>query len=171
MIHLSPHTVVLLTVLLFICYASNVHAFGAGNIPSLAAIEGTNFRHGDIEDHLATLLMTAGSSFFSKITGGKKFDGLAIKRVYFGNWLRDYSQAIDIGTLSRGVSPELIRIVLWIMAFTEFGYGTNEFEVTMDRLGVYRAEEHIDNPKGYGEGIDARMYDKRLRGPVDLVGA
>ncbi|KAF5093717.1 hypothetical protein D0Z03_002306 [Geotrichum reessii] len=111
--------------------------------------------------------MTTGSSLFSKITGGKKFDGLAIKRVYFGNWLRDYSQAIDIGTLSRGISPEIIRIVLWIMAFTEFGYGTKEFEVTIDRLGVYRAEEHIDNPKGYGEGIDARMYDKRLRGPVD----
>ena len=27
--------------------------------------------------------------------------------------------------------------------------------------------EHIDNPKGYGEGEDARKYDPRLRGPVD----
>ena len=25
--------------------------------------------------------------------------------------------------------------------------GTKEFEVTMDRLGCYRPEEHIDNPK------------------------
>lgn len=24
--------------------------------------------------------------------------------------------------------------------------------------------EHIDNPKGYGEGEDARNYDRRLRG-------
>lgn len=24
--------------------------------------------------------------------------------------------------------------------------------------------EHIDNPKGYGEGEDPRKYDKRLRG-------
>lgn len=24
--------------------------------------------------------------------------------------------------------------------------------------------EHIDNPKGYGEGEDARKYDARLRG-------
>ncbi|KAF5098905.1 hypothetical protein D0Z03_001124 [Geotrichum reessii] len=141
-------------------------AFGAGNIPSLAAVEGVNFRHGDIEDTLATLVMTSGS-FFSKLTGGKKFNNLAIKRVYFGNWLRDYSQAIDVGTLSKNISPELIRIILWIMAFTEFGYGTEEFEVTSDRLGVYRAEEHIDNPKGYAEGEDARTYDKRLRGPVD----
>lgn len=142
------------------------YAFGAGNIPSLAAVEGINFRHGDIEDTLATLVMSHGS-FLSKLTGGKKFDGLAIKQVYFGNWLRDYSQAIDLGTLTKGISPELIRIVLWIMAFTEFGYGTEEFEVTSEKLGVYRAEEHIDNPKGYGEGLDPRQYDKRLRGPVN----
>lgn len=145
---------------------SGANAFGAGNIPSLAAIEGTNFRHGDIEDTLATLVMSSGS-FLSRLTGGKKFDDLAIKQVYFGNWLRDYSQAIDLGTLTKGINPELIRIVLWIMAFGEFGYGTNEFEVTSEKLGVYRAEEHIDNPKGYGEGLDARDYDKRLRGPVD----
>lgn len=143
------------------------YAFGAGNIPSLAAIEGVNFRHGDIEDTLASLIMSSSGSIFSRLTGGKKFDGLAIKQVYFGNWLRDYSQAIDLGTLTKGVSPELIRIILWIMAFTEFGYGTNEFEVTSERLGVYRAEEHIDNPKGYGEGYDAPSYDERLRGPVD----
>jgi hypothetical protein len=29
-----------------------------------------------------------------------------------------------------------------------FGLGTREFEVTRDRLGCYRPEEHIDNPKG-----------------------
>jgi len=28
--------------------------------------------------------------------------------------------------------------------------------------------EHIDNPKGYGDGEDARKYDPRLRGPVDV---
>ena len=35
--------------------------------------------------------------------------------------------------------------------------------------GAYprRPEDHIDNPKGYGEGVDARQYDRRLRGPVD----
>ena len=27
--------------------------------------------------------------------------------------------------------------------------------------------EHIDNPKGYGEGEDARRYHPKLRGPVD----
>ena len=50
-----------------------------------------------------------------------------------------------------------------------FGYATDEFEVTEARLGVYRPEEHIDNPLGYAEGDDARKYDPRLRGPVDPV--
>jgi hypothetical protein len=48
-----------------------------------------------------------------------------------------------------------------------FGYGTGEFEVTSERLGCYRPEEHIDNPKDYADNIDARQYDRRLRGPVD----
>ena len=47
------------------------------------------------------------------------------------------------------------------------GYATEEFEVTDERLGVYRPEEHIDNPLGYADGQDARKYDPRLRGPVD----
>lgn len=50
-----------------------------------------------------------------------------------------------------------------------FGYATEEFEVTEERLGVYRPEEHIDNPLGYADGIDARKMDPRLRGPVDPV--
>lgn len=28
-------------------------------------------------------------------------------------------------------------------------------------------EEHIDNPKDYADNLDAREYDRRLRGPVD----
>jgi hypothetical protein len=47
------------------------------------------------------------------------------------------------------------------------GYATEEFEVTEERLGVYRPEEHIDNPLGYADGQDARQFDTRLRGPVD----
>lgn len=48
-----------------------------------------------------------------------------------------------------------------------FGYGTNEFEVTADRLGCYRPEDHIDNPKDYADNLDATEYDTRLRGLVD----
>ncbi|KAL8732439.1 MAG: hypothetical protein Q9181_003959 [Wetmoreana brouardii] len=148
-----------------------------GVLPSIARIEGQNWRHGDIEDTLLNILM-------SRAAGGKKFSKLDVKRVYFGNWLRDYSQAVDVGTV-KYVSAEAIRILLWVLGFMSFGYGTKEFEVTTDRLGCYRPEEHIDNPKDvrlqtpdaqgmqntdpqqYADNIDARQYDRRLRGPVD----
>jgi Heterokaryon incompatibility protein Het-C len=48
----------------------------------------------DIEDTLLAILMTRAS-------GGKKFSKLDVKRVYFGNWLRDYSQAVDVYCLSK----------------------------------------------------------------------
>lgn len=40
----------------------------------------------------------------------KKFNKMAVMRVYFGNWLRDYSQAVDLGTI-KNVSYEAIRLV------------------------------------------------------------
>lgn len=102
----------------------------------------------------------------ARVAGGKKFDKLMVSRVYFGNWLRDYSQAIDVGTV-KSVSAEAIRLLLCILGFLTFGYGSREFEVTTERLGCYRPEEHIDNPKNYADNIDARQYDRRLRGPID----
>ncbi|EGP92648.1 uncharacterized protein MYCGRDRAFT_98224 [Zymoseptoria tritici IPO323] len=148
-----------LLALVVILYAAPAHAFGAGNIASTSKIEGGNWRHGDIEDTLLTLLT-------ARAMGGKKFSKLDVKRVYFGNWLRDYSQAVDVGTV-KYVSAEAIRILLWVLGFMSFGYGTGEFEVTRDRLGCYRPEEHIDNPKDYADNLDARQYDTRLRGPID----
>ncbi|KAL2824731.1 heterokaryon incompatibility protein Het-C-domain-containing protein [Aspergillus cavernicola] len=148
-----------LLLLLFVCFSVKVHAFGAGNIASISKIEGQNWRHGDIEDALLTLLM-------ARVAGGRKFSKLDVQRVYFGNWLRDYSQAVDVGTV-KYVSAEAIRILLWVLGFLSFGYGTKEFEVTTERLGCYEPTEHIDNPLGYAEGEDARNYDRRLRGPVD----
>ena len=102
----------------------------------------------------------------ARVAGGENFDKLMVSRVYFGNWLRDYSQAIDVGTV-KSVSAEAIRLLLSILGFLTFGYGSREFEVTADRLGCYRPEEHIDNPKNYADNEDARQYDPRLRGPVD----
>ena len=90
---------------------------------------------------------------------------MMIKRVYFGNWLRDYSQALDVGTLSK-CQADTLRILVWILSFLGFGYATAEFEVTPERLGVYRPEEHIDNPRDYADNQDARKFDSRLRGPV-----
>ncbi|KAF2427273.1 Het-C-domain-containing protein [Tothia fuscella] len=142
--------------LCFLFFAPGVFGFGAGNIGSISKVEGVNWRHGDIEDTLLTLMMSRS----------KKFSKLDVKRVYFGNWLRDYSQAVDVGTVKM-VSAEAIRLLLWILGFLSFGYATKEFEVTRDRLGCYRPEEHIDNPKDYADNIDARQYDTRLRAPID----
>ncbi|KAK7746956.1 hypothetical protein SLS53_002144 [Cytospora paraplurivora] len=121
-----------------------------------AQVEGVNWRHGDIEDVLKTIAFLHG----------KKWTTMMVKRTYFGNWLRDYSQAIDVGSL-KGVNAATIRILVWVLSFMSFGYATQEFEVTEERLGVYRPEEHIDNPLGYADNLDARKWDKRLRGPVD----
>ncbi|KIX08312.1 uncharacterized protein Z518_02968 [Rhinocladiella mackenziei CBS 650.93] len=144
--------VLILCLALFTCRA---HAFGAGNIASISAVEGKNWRHGDIEDVLKTVACIRHH----------KWNSMMIKRVYFGNWLRDYSQAMDTGALKKA-QPETIRILVWLLSFLGFGYATAEFEVTSERLGVYRPEEHIDNPKDYNDNEDARKYDVRLRGPV-----
>jgi hypothetical protein len=53
------------------------------------------------------------------------------------------SQAMDVGTL-KSLPADTIRILVWILSFLTFGYATAEFEVTSDRLGVYRPEEHIE---------------------------
>lgn len=155
---ISPHLPLLLLVAV-IFLARPAHAFGAGNIGSISKVEGVNWRHGDIEDTLLTLITARAWS-------GRKFSKMDVKRVYFGNWLRDYSQAVDVGAV-KFVSAEAVRLLIWVLGFMSFGYGTGEFEVTRDRLGCYRPEEHIDNPKDYADNIDARQYDRRLRGPVD----
>ncbi|KAI0862490.1 heterokaryon incompatibility Het-C [Xylaria cubensis] len=141
--------------LILVLMPAKAAAFGAGNIPSIAQVEGHNWRHGDIEDMLKTIAFLHG----------KKWTTLLVQRTYFGNWLRDYSQAVDVGSL-KGVNAETIRILVWVLSFLANGYATEEFEVTAERLGVYRPEEHIDNPLGYADGKDAREFDPRLRGPV-----
>lgn len=82
------------------------------------------------------------------------------------NWLRDYSQAVDIAGLKKLQLQTIINLCM-ALGFLAHGYATNEFEVTPERLGVYLPTEHIDNPKGYGDGEDARKYHPKLRGPVD----
>lgn len=61
----------------------------------------------------------------------------------------------------------LLTSQVWVLSFMANGYATEEFEVTEERLGVYRPEEHIDNPRGYADDKDAREFDPRLRGPVN----
>lgn len=118
-----------LCVAVFVLILPQAQAFGAGNIASISTVEGRNWRHGDIEDTLKGLAHLRGY----------KWSSMNIKRVYFGNWLRDYSQAVDVGSL-KGVPAETIRLLLWVLAFMTFGYCTAEFEVTAERLGCYRPE-------------------------------
>lgn len=47
---------VVFVVFAFCLSDKGVYAFGAGNIPSFAYMEGKAFRHGDIEDTLSELL-------------------------------------------------------------------------------------------------------------------
>ncbi|KAJ7740023.1 heterokaryon incompatibility protein HET-C [Mycena maculata] len=164
----SSITFLFLLVLFFLCLSeSGVYAFGAGNIPSFAYMEGRAFRHGDIEDALAELIKRGSAgALASMLSRGHKFGGVDIKRVYFGNWLRDYSQAVDIATLKK-VQIQTILNLCMVLGFMAHGYATAEFEVTAERLGVYLPTEHIDNPKGYGAGEDPRKYHPALRGPVD----
>ncbi|GAA5913792.1 hypothetical protein JCM5296_002869 [Sporobolomyces johnsonii] len=148
-----------------LCFLPSVHAFGAGNIPAWAFLEHKAFRHGDIEDVLAELIKKSGG-FLGR---GSAWGGLDIKRVYFGNWLRDYSQAMDIAGLTKLSKQTIINLIM-ALGFLAHGYATGEFEVTEERLGVYLCTEHIDNPKGYAAdqpGGDARLVDPRLRPPVD----
>ncbi|CAE6412941.1 unnamed protein product [Rhizoctonia solani] len=175
-------TTTFLVVALLCALVPNVAAFGAGDIPDYAYLNDKAFRHGDIESILSQLSKNVGSSGFgggvagilvgvakAALRGGKgdRFTSLDVKRVYFGNWLRDYSQAMDIAGLSKLTAQSLITVVS-VLGFMTFGFATEEFEITPDRLGVYLPVEHIDNPKGYAEKEgDARQFHPKLRPPVD----
>ncbi|KAM5485017.1 hypothetical protein MaudMau93_005556 [Microsporum audouinii] len=75
----NPTTTILLIAVLLVVLPARVEAFGAGNIASVSAIEGKNWRHGDIEDVIKTLAFIKGHKWTTNM----------VKRVYFGNWLRD----------------------------------------------------------------------------------
>ncbi|ETW86830.1 hypothetical protein HETIRDRAFT_121390 [Heterobasidion irregulare TC 32-1] len=171
-------TLLLLTVLVVLLPAE-AYAFGAGDIPDFSYLNDKAFRHGDIENILTELLKSTGSTaagggllefaqtILSAGSGGSKFNKGDVKKVYFGNWLRDYSQAMDIAGLQK-LSADTLVLIVAVLGFMTFGFATEEFEVTAERLGVYLPVEHIDNPKGYAEKEgDARQFHPKLRPPVD----
>ena len=55
--------------------------------------------------------------------------GCKVPNVQWLIFSRDYSQALDVGTLSKGLDSPTIRILVWILGFMSFGYATGEFEV------------------------------------------
>lgn len=137
---MHPSTLIILAVVV-VLFASPVDAFGAGFVPQGSSAKGTNFRHGDI----------LYSVYFLKHA-----HATMIRGIYFGNWLRDFSQLMDRKALEV-VPEEILRAVVAIFAYIQFGYTTAEFEVTQERLGYYRPEEHIDNPKGYEGGTYTQL--------------
>ncbi|KAF3765356.1 heterokaryon incompatibility Het-C [Cryphonectria parasitica EP155] len=147
-----------LLILIFLCLllVRPAAAFGAGEVPAGSEFKGMVWRHGDLADILKYL----PSSFLT----GYRFTKLQRKQVYFGNWLRDFSQVIDT-TCLENVPEAILRAIVSVLAFMEFGFATDEFDVTRERLGCYTHVEHIDNPSGYPD--NAQDIDGRLRGPVD----
>jgi hypothetical protein len=71
---LSSSQIILLCAVGIVLLAKPAHAFGAGNIGSTSKIEGQNWRHGDLEDTLLTIVA-------ARAMGGKKFGKLDVKRV------------------------------------------------------------------------------------------
>jgi len=124
---------IMLLALLVVAFASPAHAFGAGYVAQGSSQQGINYRHGDILMNVYFL---------------KHVHLTIVRQIYFGNWLRDFSQLIDRKAIELVPEP-ILRAVVAIFAHIQFGYSTKEFEVTPERLGCYRPEEHIDNPSGY----------------------
>ncbi len=105
---------------------------------------------------------------FNASAASPPFSEDELKRIYFGNWERDHSQAICPALVRApgapwytGFSRDALKSVIRIMAKMKFGMSST-FNVTRSNLGVYRSEEHIDNPFGLtdADDIDAAFNDE-----------
>lgn len=79
-----------------------------------------------------------------------------------GNWLRDYSQAMDIAGLKK-LSKQTILNLIMGLGFLAHGYATGEFEVTEERLGVCTFL-----PRRRARLTDVRPSDGAYRQPQGL---
>ncbi|KDR72336.1 hypothetical protein GALMADRAFT_143181 [Galerina marginata CBS 339.88] len=121
--------------------------FGAGKVGE--ELKGHAFLHGG-----QTLLKIAGVAFTKR----------EVDAIYFGNWLRDYSQAMDIvglgmfGEGGKAEAKDAILLVIQVLSFMSFGFATREFKVTFNKLGVYSHAEHIDNPTSAASFYHTHVY-------------
>lgn len=81
-------------------------AFGPGKLAKSSALNNHAWLHGDI----SLLLLALPKSFLE----GENYAFTELERlqIYFGNWLRDYSQIIDVKLLSLGIPESLLRAVV-----------------------------------------------------------
>jgi hypothetical protein len=63
----SSQYVLLVAIAILVLLPAGADAFGAGNIASISKIEGKNWRHGDIEDMLATVACLKGHKWKSNM--------------------------------------------------------------------------------------------------------
>jgi len=132
------------------------------NDPNREAFEaGSHDGHGHSHQTISWVLQDFG------------FSRQDVDAVYFGNWLRDYSQVVDPkitrapdmpkqfpALLSRQSWTELVD-VLAVKKFPDLRMRhPQEMKVTTEKLGVYRPSEHIDNPLVVDPAIpDPRALD------------
>jgi uncharacterized protein involved in type VI secretion and phage assembly len=134
--------------------------FGAGLGEHHKERPNSSFGHQSIEQALKQL-------------GGIYKDSDVLKQIYFGNWLRDFSQVLDPAIVRKPSAPknfpraiaraELTEIVD-VLAETEFVLEPADkkiYKVTPTILGVYRPVEHIDNPTNNNKDApDPQSIDK-----------
>lgn len=147
-----------------------IEFFGAGRGAKNKQFPGDSFGHQSIEDGLGD----ADGNFFSNQAVTRVRD-----QIYFGNWLRDYSQFLDPAWMqvfenkfikAGKVARECMTNYLDLMAKSEFDptskpseHEKGLFKVTIAKCGVYRPEEHIDNPQGI---MDGSAIDPLFHGPI-----
>jgi hypothetical protein len=64
---ISSQYLLLVAIAILVLLPTQAEAFGAGNIASISKIEGKNWRHGDIEDMLATVACLKGHKWKSNM--------------------------------------------------------------------------------------------------------
>jgi type VI secretion system secreted protein VgrG len=113
--------------------------------------------------------------------GGIFHDKEVLKKIYFGNWLRDNSQLLDPKIvrnkdvpkdMTQYLSREALTKIVGVMAKKKFGHTKADritYAVTEERLGVYRAVEHIDNPTSGApagtKSVDPQTIDPDFEAP------
>lgn len=137
--------------LLFLQFALTTNAFNAGD-PS-PALANRTFTHGNIEAGLRQL----DPSFFTESV---------VRKIYFGNFLRDFSQILDRASLNLMPTKAWMPLVKFF-GRQEFGKDPT-FRIEQSVLGVYQPHEHVDNPKSYN-GAESHEVDKRLRAAVEPI--
>lgn len=97
------------------------------------------------------------------------FEERDLELIYFGNWLRDFSQIVDPNFMKTfGLSRNFLSKVVRVLSQKDFGkhmkVNSKDFEFTNEELGGYRPEEHIDNPHGIenASGVEKRADGEPL---------